>query len=462
MDEDIAALKRQLRRYRANEAKLLETVASYGGEVFAPLNVRNQLEQQREQIAQIEGRLQQQGTPTTDGDSTSPGAELPLRALPLPPRSTPIPRPVTLTVQQDGDQLVALLTDETGLSSSAPFTPPYSVTELPLVLRALDVLQFEHYPWSLSDTERRLCAFAPEESRLLERIGLWRDQRVIADAARIVGKRLYASLSSHEMLTRSVSEQPLRLLLHFAGEQRWLATLPWELLGSEDLTEGHSLAYTAGTSIERVLDRTRPSSWQAQTPAHILLLAPAYGIATEQRNEELRAHERVWQQIAAQQGLSYQIISPLTRQALLTRMQPAADRPTIVHYLGNIVQKDGESRILFDGTDVSQELVKIDELKRILGDTVLLVLVARQSLVLDPLGWKVLRRTMPVEHLRGLRSVSLQFALPSAQFVRFAELFYTYLLAYHLPLHVALASVRNVLALEASHTLSWASPVLST
>ena len=57
MRTDHAGLEKLLKQYHINLQYLEEQAASYGGETYAPLLVRNQLQDTREKIVEIETQL---------------------------------------------------------------------------------------------------------------------------------------------------------------------------------------------------------------------------------------------------------------------------------------------------------------------------------------------------------------------------------------------------------------------
>jgi hypothetical protein len=292
---------------------------------------------------------------------------------------------LTLTFASHTERItVAWEADVLGTHTSR-FNPPYSSTELPLVVRALDVLQFPNYPTPYNEEQRQLFHFSEEEQNCLADLKLWDTaMRVRADAPQHVGRTIYhalitdptgaqalASVRNHATATN----HPMVLHLRFPSDGVELAALPWELLWDEGpvpllLSRGRLAACTRHLNLAQALPPTRP----LQTPLHILAIAPQAHIPPSIRQEERTARLNAWQPLIESNQVSMEEVSPATRQAVVDAIQRRP--PDIIHYYGHGRYINGEGALLFDAPGGGTSWISAFRLMPLLGTARMIVLHA--------------------------------------------------------------------------------------
>lgn len=141
---------------------------------------------------------------------------------------------------------------------------PYSLGDLPAVLKALDVGQY---------VERR---FKAEYKEALERLGLLSAGRLHPDFHAIVGRRLYNALFSGEILTElKMAERagkPVACQICFDPEDVILAQFPWELMHDN---RSYRVPPKQGVELTRYITfGDPPAPLKTALPLKLLLVRP--------------------------------------------------------------------------------------------------------------------------------------------------------------------------------------------
>ena len=141
---------------------------------------------------------------------------------------------------------------------------PYSLDELPAILKALDVGEY---------IEAR---FKSEYKQALERLGLLNNNRLHPNFHAIVGQKLYHALFTGEILTEfAIAErasQPIACQLGFDPQDVILAQFPWELIHDGSL---HRVPIRGGVELTRYVTLADPPEpLETQLPLRILFISP--------------------------------------------------------------------------------------------------------------------------------------------------------------------------------------------
>jgi CheY-like chemotaxis protein len=378
---------------------------------------------------------------------------------------------VTLDFQQSADEVQITWRNEQIGRETTPFTPPYRAEALPLVVRALDVLQYPGYPEPLTAGERGHFTFSAAEQSTLSALDLWRDGRVASEAHQTVGATLYEALgASGQGVLKGIRNAGIAqradtsYVLRFPAGGVQLAALPWELLWDPEKNQPLLVGGQALVSCERYIDIdvALPPPRAAGERLQILALSPEHGIPPAVRDVERRARRRIWDDLKARGQVDYEEISPLTMPAIndyllrLEREQRAA--PDIVHYFGHGTYRNGRGYLAFDNGRGGQDLVPAERLAPVLGDTRLAVIHACQSAMLDDGG--LLTGLAPALSMFTGAIVAMQLTVRIDAATRFAEVFYDQLLGQRRSLQAAVARARRVLFTEAPDGTSWYVPTL--
>jgi CheY-like chemotaxis protein len=349
-----------------------------------------------------------------------------------------------------------------------PFAPPYTAEQLPLVIRALDALQYPNYPTPATGTEERHFTFSAQEQQTLDQIGLWQHTRLAPTAHRSVGQALYAALGADgqdalaALRNASIAQrQTTSYVLRFPPDGIDLAVLPWELLWDRQKNQAVLIRGNTIDSCERYvdIDMAIPPPLAADQRPHLLALTPHYQIPDAIRQEERAARLATWEQLAADGRISYAEISPLTMRALNDELRKTPTRPDVVHYFGHGIYRDGTGYLVFDDGRGGRDLVSAERLATVLGDVRLVVIHACQSAMIDDAGG-LLTGVAPALSIVTGAVVAMQLTVRIEAATRFAEVFYEELLGKGCSLQEAVARGRQVLFTETPDGASWYVPTL--
>lgn len=342
-----------------------------------------------------------------------------------------------------------------------PFKPPYDDATLPLVIKALDAVQYPDHPL----TGPR---FTPVEQTTLASLGLWKHDRVPITAHKTVGQALYEALGTdgkgalEAVRNYGITERvTTSYVLQFPEEAVTLAALPWEVLWDRNravlLSRGSDV-----DSCERYLDieQALPPPLPSGKGLHLLALSPSYNIPDQARQEERAARLGTWDALKSQGLITYdEIGTPLTTRALADYMRNAERRPDIIHYFGHGTYRNGQGYLVFDDGKGGKSLVSAERLAAILGDVRLVVIHACQSAMVEDAGG-LLTGVAPALSIVTGSVVAMQLTVRIAAATRFTEIFYDELLRKRRSLQHAVAKGRQTLFFEEDDGASWYVPTL--
>jgi CheY-like chemotaxis protein len=412
-------------------------------------------------------------------------SQLPLEELPAPPKATeragaadkqqpPLPTPSPSIIQVALDFQLhkrgAQITWRTLLVGREVtlFAPPYNEVELPLVIRALDTVQYPNYPNPSGQLEQRRFSFTDGEQAILIAKGLWRNNRVLPNAHQIVGHALYNALGAEGQAvlkairnTSIAQRQTTSYVLRFPTEGISLAALPWELLWDSEKNQAVLIRGNSIDSCERYIDidMAIPPPLETGQRLHLLALSPRYRIPDDIREKERAARLQTWDKLQSEGKITYAEISPLTMTALNDYLLSAPNRPDVIHYFGHGVYRNGQGYLLFDDGMGGQDLVSTEHLAAALGDVRLVVIHACQSAMVDEDGG-LLTGIAPALSVVAGAVVAMQLTVRIASATRFAQIFYDQLLGRGRSLQEAVARGRHVLFTETRDGASWYVPTL--
>lgn len=387
-------------------------------------------------------------------------------------RTVPPPNQVTLDFQMNNGETRIIWRSALIGREVSTFVSPFSEQELPLVIRALDVVQHPNYPTPYSETERLRFHFSGDEQVFLGGLGIWHDHRVAPDASQTVGRQLYAALAAtaqgiiKAVRNASIAQRTtMQYILRFPKEGIRLAALPWELLWDGERNQALLIRGNTIDSCERYVDMdvALPPSLTTDEQPHLLALVPRYGIPERARQDERTARLRSWERLKAKGKMTYGEIGgsePLTMANLndyLLMLEP--ERPSVIHYFGHGVYRDGKGYLMFDDGSGGTDLVSAERLAAVLGDIRLVVLHACQSAMVDEEGG-LLTGVAPALSIVTGAVVAMQLTVNIAAATRFSQVFYDQLLDRRRSLQSSVARARQVLFTEATDGTSWYVPTL--
>ncbi len=235
---------------------------------------------------------------------------------------------------------------------------PFPLADLPLILRALDVLQDPAYPVARTAAQTRHFSFDEGERARLAALNLLDDLgHVVGDAPRRLGQSLYAALTTDPDGRTALESTydhavalgvPLHLELGFPADAARLAALPWELLWDDGAAP---LLFSRGLpgSLTRRLDLARalPPTRRVQGPLRILAISPTAGIGPELRQIERAARQEALAPLINAGLAMVEEIEPADRQAL-ARAITAGSPPDIIHFYGHGRLRGREGELLLD------------------------------------------------------------------------------------------------------------------
>lgn len=266
-----------------------------------------------------------------------------------------------------------------GYHTSA-FRSPYDSTTLPVVLRALDAVQWTEYP-------KAGPGFDSTDRELLAACGLWTHERVSFDVHERVGRELHAALvSDHEAQSAlstvrnhaAASGLPLNYVLRFPPRATEMVAHPWELLWDERgalLLDG---CQPPSCVRHLLLPWALPNPSPVGSELGILAIAPVAGIPKIVRDDERQARNNAWKELVATGNVTMEELSPATPEGLIERIRngPSVD---IVHFYGHGRYRDGKGSLLFDDPKGGEIWLAADQLAVALCDTRLIMLHACHS-----------------------------------------------------------------------------------
>ena len=340
------------------------------------------------------------------------------------------------------------------------FNPPYGRATLPVVIKALDAVQYPNHP--LEGPQ-----FSQDEQATLAKLGLWQGERVRANAYKTIGLAIFDALGEDgqnaidDVLNEAINQRrSINYILRFPREAVHLAALPWELISNQD----QPVLLSRGTGIdscERYLDidRALPPSLPSSQQLHMLALLPSYGLPEEIRQEEHTARLASWARLRDGHRVTFDELGPVTMRVLDDYLRNAPRRPDIIHFFGHGIYPDGEGYLMFDHEGDGKELVSASKLAAALGDVRLMVIHACQSAMIDEEGG-LLTGVAPALSLVTGAVVAMQLTVRIDAATRFAEVFYDELLVRYRSLQQAVALGRQSLFSEFPVDSSWYVPTL--
>jgi len=376
---------------------------------------------------------------------------------------------VTLDLALEGSEAHITWRSEAFGVKRTPLTLRYDSATLPVVLRALNVLQIPSYPNPQTEELRHAFTFSAAERRALANVRLWERERIPADASRRVGVELFHALGPDgEALLQqarnaaSTNGQSINYIMRLPPEALALAMIPWELLWDDRWQQPVLIRGNMVDSLERHidLDMALPPLRPAGSRLHALALTPRYGLTNEQRSEERAARRQSWDALRAEGLLTYDELDLITVPRVNDYLRDAPRRPDIVNYFGHGSYRDGQGVLWLDDGMGGREEVSTAQLAPLLGGARLVVLHACESGAVRSEGG-LLTGLGPALSLTASAVVAMQFNVSTLAATRFAEVLYDQLLRRRQSLQVAVASARQVLFTESSAASTcWYVPAL--
>jgi len=341
-----------------------------------------------------------------------------------------------------------------------PFKPPYDEATLPLVVKALDAIQYPGHP-------QQGPQFSADEQARLQKLELWQSDRVAADAYKHVGIAIYDGLGEegkdalNDVRNEAINQRrSINYILRFPKEDVHLAALPWELISDQD----QPVLLSRGTGIDSCeryvdIDRALPPTLPSDQHLHLLALLPHYGIPQEIRQQEHTARLESWGKLRETKHITFDEIGPVTMRQLDDYLRNAQRRPDIIHYFGHGSYRDGQGYLIFDHDGDERELVSTVKLAAALGDVRLLVIHACQSAMIDQ-DCGLLTGVAPALSLVTGAVVAMQLTVQIAAAMRFSEVFYEELLVRYRSVQEAVGLGRQSLFSEFPDNANWYVPTL--
>jgi DNA-binding NarL/FixJ family response regulator len=348
--------------------------------------------------------------------------------------------------------------DEVGHYTST-FRPPYDTATLPLVVKALNAIQYPTYP---TEGPR----FEQVERDQLVKLGLWQNDRVAIDIDRRVGRALYDRLLTDNAAEVALSgvrnaaianARPLTYLLRFPPNAVELAALPWELLRDNTnplvLSRGQLASFVRYLDLEQAL----PPPYTPGKMLRILAIAPNSDIPLEVRAEERQARNNAWAKLQAEGAVALEELSPAKIADLVDRIQsgPPVD---IVHFYGHGRYENRQGELLFDAPGGGKTWIGADKLAALLGQTRLVMLHACKSAMIGEAG--LVTGVASALTAAGVPMVvAMQLVVQMDAATRFAGIVYNDL-ARGQSIQEAVSRARQALYVESADGASWYVPTL--
>ncbi|MFV9504735.1 MAG: CHAT domain-containing protein [Oscillochloridaceae bacterium umkhey_bin13] len=343
---------------------------------------------------------------------------------------------------------------------------PLPAADLPLVLRALDVLQDPAYPFARTSVQARHFSFSEDERTRLVALDLWSEPgRVARDAPQRLGRRLFAALTSDESGRAALATvrdhatalgQPLSLELCFTPSVARLAALPWELLwdaGPAPLLLGRGAPASLVRRLE--LPQALPPPRQGQGPLRILAITPHAGISPELRQMERAARHEAFAPLVAAGRAVITEVAPADRAALMRAIE-AHGPPEVVHFYGHGRLRGSTGELLLDDP-LGAGWVPAGALVAALGEVSLVTLFACHGAGAgDPIFGSVAQALVAA----GVPAVlGMQLAVRAIAATRAATTIYA-ALASGASLQDGVGRARRALFTEEQDAISWFVPAL--
>lgn len=348
---------------------------------------------------------------------------------------------------------------------------PIASDDVPLVLRALDVLQDPAYPHPWTAAQEAAFTFTVAEQERLRELDFWDDgDRVPADLPRRVGRRLFRALTHDPRGAEALKivrnyalavDRPLLIACHFnahAPADVALAALPWELLWADEPTPVLAERRLSAT-IERRLKHTGPPPQPApgQGALRILALSPQAGIPPELRQFERSARMSALQPLLERQLAEVRELSPVTRRELERVVREWS--PDVIHYYGHGRYEQGAGALLLDRESGGEEWMPPGALAAVAGGVRMVFLHACQGAMTAP-GAALLSSIAPALSVAGVPVViGMQFTIRADAATRIASIVYAGL-AQGRSVQEALVAARIALYVGETDQVSWFVPAL--
>lgn len=331
------------------------------------------------------------------------------------------------------------------------FVSPYVPNELATVVKALDALQVPQ-------------SFGGGEIAILKRHRLWDEQSNMPAprAWRIVGATLYEALGAQgKALIEQViglarhSGRTVNYLLRFPPECVDLAALPWELIRSQN----HFLLMTPGVDVscERniLFGQAPPTALPAHERPHALVLLPHFAMDDAERAAQIA----MFDMLKAQGALTYDIVSPVTPDALDAYFRTTVRKPHIVHYTGHGVYREQEGWLLLDGgSRGNPRRISAEQFSTLVGTIHLAVILACQSAMVAE--GELLTGVAPALSYAAGAVVAMQLRVRSKAAREFVNILYDELLIKGRSLQASVVMARRSLFGTEEDRVSWFVPTL--
>jgi len=424
--------------------KILEDQAARYGDLAVPMHILTQINDIKDKIAELKKQL---GGAANNLSGAAQPAD---------------PQPIMLTlriVPQGKNAQVTWDCDEVGHYTSK-FRPPYDTATLPLVIKALNAIQYPNHP-SEGPT------FEQAERDQLANLGLWQGDRVVVDIDRRVGRMLYDRLLTDDDAKIALSgvrnaaianARPLTYLLRFPPDAVELAALPWELLHDSAnplvLSQGQLASFVRYLELEQAL----PPPYSPGKRLRILAIAPSADIPPQIRAEERQARNKAWAKLQDDGAVVLDELSPAMVSDLVDRIQsgPPVD---ILHFYGHGRYRNGQGELLFDSPGGGKAWIAANRLAALLGQTRLVMLHACKSAMVGEAG--LLTGVAPALTAAGVPLVvAMQLTVQMDAATRFAGIVYNDL-ARGRAIQEAVSRARQALFVESDDGASWYVPTLT-
>jgi DNA-binding NtrC family response regulator len=351
-----------------------------------------------------------------------------------------------------GDPAILIWESQSGGSTRSHFQLPFAEPDLPLILRALDAVQWPGHPQVGPQ-------FSSSEQQKLTALELWNGTRVAEDVDQRIGQQLYTAMLADPSARSALDSarniaieqgQHLALTLRFPDDAITLAAIPWELLWDDH--QPVLLSRGQLSSCVRYMDLPQglPIAPSREQKLRLLAVGPSAGIPESLHVEEHNIRRTGLQQLMDAGILVMEELYPATIDSLTDRLQDGAP-VDILHFYGHGIWQDGLAHLAFD-----DGLLNANQLASLFKNIPLVVLFACRSATVgtDDLFTGI----APMLSTQGIPAVvAMQFTVPVTAANRFASRLYTNL-ANGESLQTAVAKARQALYMK--HRASWYVPVL--
>jgi DNA-binding NtrC family response regulator len=330
---------------------------------------------------------------------------------------------------------------------------PFSEADIPLLLRALDAVQWPSHP-------HEGPKFSTEEQTKLAQLSYWEGNQVVPDIDRRIGALLYQAVTADPSArsaldtARNISldrGQPLTFVLRFPSDAAAIAALPWELLWDE--RQPVLLSRAKLSSLIRYVDLPQaiPPTPSLNKNLRLLAVCPGAGIPESLHMEEEKQRKTAFKSLIEAGLISIEECHPAYISDLTDRLQDDSHPIDILHFYGHGVWRQGTAYLTFDDGELSGS-----QFAALVGDIPLVVLHACRSGMIstDDLFTGI----APVLSAEGVGAVvAMQFTVSVKAANRFSAVLYRNL-AEGETLQIAVAKARQALYVE--HRQSWYVPVV--